>query len=51
MERISQWCRNHREQIILFIFIFLVSTVSFGLGYLTAIQGNRAPIIIEKVGK
>ena len=29
------------------IFIFLVTSLAFGLGYLMGYQGNRAPIVIE----
>ena len=39
---------NHKREIVLFVLIFLVSTISFGLGYLFANQFERAPIVIEK---
>ena len=43
------WFGEHRRDVVLFILIFLVSTISFGLGYLVANQTNHAPIIIEKI--
>jgi len=46
--RIKNWLIEHRREIILFIIAFLISTISFGLGYLMAQEFNRAPIIIEK---
>jgi len=42
------WMEKNKRDIILFILIFLISTISFGLGYLVSNQVNRAPIIIEK---
>lgn len=39
---------THRQEIVFALIIFLVSSVSFGLGYLMAQENNRAPIIIEK---
>jgi len=51
MEQLKFWLESHKRDVILFILIFLVSTISFGLGYLFANQTNRTPIIIEKVSK
>jgi len=47
-KNIKIWCQSHIKEILLFIFVFLVSTMSFGLGYLIAIDHSRTPIIIEK---
>ena len=44
----KEWFSEHKQEVMLFVFIFLVSTISFGLGYITGHEGNRAPIIIEK---
>ena len=47
----EQWRRfvdQHKQEIVFALIIFLVSSVSFGLGYLIAQQNNRAPIVIEK---
>ena len=46
--RLKTWFQAYKREIVLFVLIFLVSTISFGLGYLFANQTNRAPIIIEK---
>jgi hypothetical protein len=46
--RLEAWLKNHTRDIVLFALLFLVSTISFGLGYLVADQVERAPIIIEK---
>ncbi len=37
-----------RREVVLFIIFFFISTLSFGLGYLYAIDQSVAPIIIEK---
>jgi len=40
---------KNKKEIIIAIFIFLIVTTSFALGYLTATQFTRqVPIIIEK---
>lgn len=46
--RIKLWLQEHKRQIALYVLLFLISTISFGLGYLMARETNRAPIIIEK---
>jgi len=46
--RFREWVIAHKRDITLFILLFLISTLSFGLGYLVSKQENRAPIIIEK---
>lgn len=38
----------YRKELILALIIFLVSSLSFGLGYLANREFSRAPIIIEK---
>jgi hypothetical protein len=44
--------RRARKYRILLIIVFALSlSLSFGLGYLTAYQTNRAPIVIEKCGE
>lgn len=43
------WLINHKKEIIFALIIFLVSAISFGLGYLANREFNRTPIIIEKV--
>lgn len=58
MERLSkfinnfkEWTTEHKKDIVIFILIFLISLLSFGLGYLVNREFSRAPIIIEKCGE
>lgn len=44
------WLINHKKEIIFWLIIFLVASISFGLGYLANREFSRAPIIIEKTG-
>lgn len=44
MEYLSQLLKKN----LLFVIIFLVSSLSFGLGYYVSNQFNHPPIIIEK---
>ena len=37
-----------KREVIWFVIIFFVSTISFGLGYLAGRDLNHPPIIIEK---
>ncbi len=48
MEIIKTWLSEHRKDIIIFFLIFLMLSISFGLGYLVNREFNHAPIIIEK---
>lgn len=47
----GDWFGNHKKEIIFGVIIFLVSSISFGLGYLANKEFNRVPIIIEKCGE
>jgi len=38
-----------KKSLMLAIFVFLVTLLAFGLGYLAGLDFNHAPIIIEKV--
>jgi hypothetical protein len=40
--------QKYKKEIILGAIVFLVSSLSFGLGYLANREFNHAPIIIEK---
>ncbi len=40
--------RKLKKEVVWFTIIFLVSTISFALGYLVAGEFNNPPIIIEK---
>jgi hypothetical protein len=44
----KNWIVNHKKEIIFALIIFLVASLSFGLGYLSNREFNRTPIIIEK---
>ncbi len=57
MERLSEFInsklKENQRNIILGLLLFLIISLSFGLGYLTNRElnkNNRAPIIIEKCG-
>lgn len=41
--------RKYKKEIIFATILFLVSTLSFGLGYLANREFNHAPIIIQKI--
>lgn len=45
---IREWIGERKKDILLFLLIFLITSLSFGLGYLVNRAFNRAPIIIEK---
>ena len=48
MNQLKEWLTIHKRDIILFLLIFLISSLSFGLGYLVNREFNHAPIMIEK---
>jgi len=50
-EKLKDWFVFYKKEIIFAVIIFLVATVSFGLGYLANRELNHAPIIIEKAGQ
>ena len=45
MSTLKIWLK--KREIALFLLLFLLCSLSFGLGYLLAKEGDRAPIIIE----
>lgn len=47
-KQLTSIVKSRRREILLFFLLFLISSISFGLGYLTAKELNPAPIIIEK---
>lgn len=51
MNRIIEKARRYKKEIVLFVLFFLISTISFALGYLAAGEFNTPPIVIEKVEK
>lgn len=46
--KIKEWATENRRDVIVFFLAFLISSLSFGLGYLVNREFNHAPIIIEK---
>jgi len=44
------WIIFRKKEILFFLIIFLVVSLSFGLGYLLGKDAERAPILIEKRG-
>lgn len=47
-QHIKEWIAARKNAIAVFIALFFVSSLSFGIGYLMAKETNRAPIVIEK---
>ena len=46
--KVKSWFLQHEKDILLGFFIALIATITFGLGYLTAQENTKAPIVIEK---
>lgn len=46
--RVRYWLSEKRKDIVTFFLIFLLCSLSFGLGYLVNRDYNRVPIVIEK---
>lgn len=44
----QNWVVFYEKEVIFGVIIFLVASISFGLGYLANREFNHAPIIIEK---
>lgn len=49
--RFKLFFNDRRKEVVIFVLFFLISTMSFALGYLAAGQSSRSPIIIEKVAQ
>ncbi|MCX6702698.1 MAG: hypothetical protein NTW60_02430 [Candidatus Wolfebacteria bacterium] len=49
MIKIKEWFLIHKKEITIFILVFLLCSLSFGLGYLVNREFNHAPIVINKV--
>ena len=49
LPKLKMFLNDRRKEIVIVILFFLVSTISFSLGYLAAEQSTRAPLIIQKV--
>ena len=48
MNRIRDWVLFYKKEVVFALIIFLVASLSFGLGYLANREFNHAPIIIEQ---
>ncbi len=48
LERGRMWLIDNRREAVLYALFFLVSVISFSLGYVVASQEVRSPIIVEK---
>jgi len=48
MNKIKDFYQERKKIIDLIFIIFIVATLSFGLGYLTNREFSHAPIIIER---
>ena len=48
MDTLFQKLGHWKKELIVAAMVFLVSSLSFGLGYLANHEDSRAPIIIEK---
>ena len=46
--KLQSWFQGRKEQIFLAILLFMIISVSFGLGYLIRGEASKAPIVIEK---
>lgn len=47
--KFKEFWENHQKEIIFVLILFLASTISFVLGYLSAKEFNKVPIIIQKI--
>ena len=47
--RIKFFVKTYEKDIVLFIAVFLISSLSFAIGYLSAKEDLKQPIKIEKI--
>jgi len=49
MMKVREFFTKYKKEIIVALFIFLISALSFGLGYLTASKiAQKVPIVFEQ---
>ncbi|PIR88651.1 MAG: hypothetical protein COU09_00990 [Candidatus Harrisonbacteria bacterium CG10_big_fil_rev_8_21_14_0_10_44_23] len=48
LEKVKDWISEHRREVLIFVLFFLISSLSFALGYLSAKEFTHSQIIIEK---
>ncbi len=51
MDTFKDWILFHKKELVLFMIIFIVAVISFGLGYLANREYNHAPIIIQETSR
>ncbi|MDO8516359.1 MAG: hypothetical protein Q7S28_03855 [bacterium] len=51
MSNFPLWIPKYKKELIFGLIIFLVASISFGLGYLANREMTTTPIIIEKAGQ
>jgi hypothetical protein len=49
MNWLTEQARRYKKELVLFILFFLISSMSFALGYLSAKEFSAPTIVIEKV--
>jgi len=47
--KIKFFVKTYEKEIILFVAVFLISFLSFAIGYLSAKESSKEPIKIEKI--
>ncbi len=48
MSNLHNFFTTHKKEVVFGLIIFLVASLSFGLGYLVSRDMSRAPIVIER---
>lgn len=48
LNKTRDWLIFYQKEVVFALIVFLVASLSFGLGYLANREFNHAPIIIEK---
>lgn len=49
LEKVSRFCKERRQELLVLGIVVIVALLSFGLGYTMAQDSSRTPIIIEKI--
>lgn len=50
LTKIRNFCKTREKDLVLIIVIICVAFISFGLGRLSKIEGNKSPVTIESLG-
>ena len=51
LSKIKRFVKIYQIDIILVIGVILISLLSFAMGYITAKQDEKTPLIIEEIGR